>query len=89
MQEQHICAPSFPGCVRIRNFLNSSLQSLLDLGSAILEEDDFTEYQTVLSEMSTVYSSTKVKDQNSDREHPLDPDLTAILMKQSTADGPQ
>ena len=34
--------------------------------------------------MGTVYSSSTVKDQNSNRQHPLDPDLTAIFDEHAT-----
>lgn len=67
------------------------LKMLQDLGTAILgaDSEEFKTLQDSLSNMGTVYSSTKVKDQNSDRQHPLDPDLTAILIDQSTGAGPQ
>jgi len=65
------------------------LSMLMDLGTAILNDEDFESYMNALGSMGTVYSSSKVKDQNSNRLHPLDPDLTAILMDQSTAHGPQ
>ena len=64
---------------------------LQDMGSAALgaDSEEFKKLQDSLSSMSTVYSSTRIKDQNSNRLHPLDPDLTAILVEQSTIDGPQ
>lgn len=67
------------------------LKLLQDLGTAALgaDSEEFKTYMASLSSMGTVYSSTKVKDQNSNRMHPLDPDLTAILTDQSTAPNPQ
>jgi len=67
-----------------------ALNMLQDLGSAVLgaESDDFKALQDALGSMGTVYSSSKVPDQNSDPSkptlHPLDPDLTAIFMTEST-----
>jgi len=61
------------------------LKMLQDLGTAILgaDSEEFQKYQSSLASMGTVYSSEKVKDQNSERMHPLDPDMTAIMDDQA------
>lgn len=64
------------------------LDMLQDLGYAALGADS-QEYELLteaLGRMSVAYSTTKVKDQHSDRQHPLDPDLTAILKSACVGD---
>ena len=39
--------------------------------------------------MGTVYSSTKIKDQHTDFEHPLSPDIYQILSDAAMAENPQ
>jgi len=64
------------------------LDMLQDLGYAALgaDSDEYELLTSALGRMSVAYSTTKVKDQNSDRQHPLDPDLTAIFKSSCVGD---
>ena len=61
-----------------------ALLSIMQIGTASLSEERYSDYVSINNEMETIYSTTKVNDFDDENvKRPLEPDLTEIMFLQS------
>jgi len=67
--------------------LSRQFSKIVDIGPAILEDDDYRQMKTLNNEMKRIYSTATVCNKPGDtsgRCYPLEPDLTAIIANPTT-----